>query len=138
MDIQTEILGEVIKKERKKAGLTQAELGRKLGVSASMIAQYETGKRIPKIATLQKIARALGVDFWQIIPTKLMASPLSELDEETRNQLLKIANNRVVVGEILAAYLMLDDEEKLFFWEMLKSASEWEKKKNGHIQEEND
>lgn len=54
-------IGEKIKTARKKAGLTQKELGEKLGVSAAMIAQYETGKRTPKIETIQKIAGAVGV-----------------------------------------------------------------------------
>ena len=54
--------GARIKAARKKAGMTQDDLGAKLGVSGSMIAQYETGKRKPKIETLKKIADALKVD----------------------------------------------------------------------------
>ena len=53
--------GQRIKAARMKAGLTQKELGAKLGVSESFIAQYETDKRNPKIETLEKIACALGV-----------------------------------------------------------------------------
>ena len=54
--------GELIRAARKKAGLTQKELGAKLGVSGAMIAQYETGVRTPKIETLQKISNALNLD----------------------------------------------------------------------------
>ncbi len=39
------IIGEKIKDARKKAKLSQKELGMKLGVSQAMIAQYESGKR---------------------------------------------------------------------------------------------
>ena len=46
--------GEMIKEARKKAGLTQKELGKRLGVSASMIAQYENSTRKPKLETLKK------------------------------------------------------------------------------------
>ena len=53
--------GEKIKAARKKAGLTQKELGEKLGVSAAMIAQYENDKRNPKWKTLRKIADALNM-----------------------------------------------------------------------------
>ena len=53
--------GERIQKARKAAGLSQKELGEKLGVSASMIGQYENDLRIPKIETLEKIATALNV-----------------------------------------------------------------------------
>lgn len=58
--------GQRIKAARVKAGLTQKELGTKLGVSESFIAQYETDKRNPKKETLEKIADALGVHFLEL------------------------------------------------------------------------
>lgn len=54
-------IGENIKNIRKKANLSQKALAEKLGVSQQMIAQYEKGKRHPKIETIDKIATALGV-----------------------------------------------------------------------------
>ena len=56
--------GNKIKEARKKAKLSQKELGIKLGVSQAMIGQYESGKRKPKLETLDKIANALNVDVW--------------------------------------------------------------------------
>lgn len=64
--------GECIKAARKRAGLTQKELGQKLNISASMIGQYETNIRTPKHGTILKLAEALkvfpnelyGVDNW--------------------------------------------------------------------------
>lgn len=53
--------GKRIQRARKAAGLSQKELGEKLGVSASMIGQYENDLRIPKIETLEKVATALNV-----------------------------------------------------------------------------
>ena len=55
-------IGEEIKKIRKEAGLSQKELGERLKVSQAMIAQYENGKRTPKIETLIKIAEALNCE----------------------------------------------------------------------------
>lgn len=55
-------VGEKIKSARKKAGLTQKQLGERLGITFQSVAQWETGKRIPKIETLQKIADALCID----------------------------------------------------------------------------
>lgn len=54
-------IGENIKKERKKFGLTQHELSARLGVSPAMISQYENGTRKPKIETIEKIADALKI-----------------------------------------------------------------------------
>ena len=54
--------GDKLKEERKKKGISQKELGQKLGVSQAMIAQYEKGDRTPKIETIKKIAKALEVE----------------------------------------------------------------------------
>ena len=55
-------VGEKIKYIRKQNKISQQELGNMLGVSQAMIAQYENGKRIPKIETLIKIAEALDCE----------------------------------------------------------------------------
>ena len=55
-------IAEGIREERKKAGMTQKELGKRLGVTQSMIAQYECGNRIPKILTIRRIADILEAD----------------------------------------------------------------------------
>lgn len=51
--------GELIKERRTELGLSQRELGERLGVTGSMIGQYENGTRTPKFQTLCKIAAAL-------------------------------------------------------------------------------
>lgn len=61
-------IGEQIRNYRKKAGLSQKELGRKLGVSQQHIAQYENGKRIPKLETINNIAGALGIGVRHLYP----------------------------------------------------------------------
>ena len=53
--------GERIKAARKRAGLTQKELGEKLGIAYQTLAQWETGARKPKAETLRRIADALDV-----------------------------------------------------------------------------
>ena len=54
-------IGEAIKKARNKAGLTQKQLANKLGVSFTLVSQYERGTRNPKPETLDRIATALGM-----------------------------------------------------------------------------
>ena len=48
---------------RRSRGLTQAELGRRVGVSEAAIRAYETGKRRPKRVHLERIAEALGIRY---------------------------------------------------------------------------
>ena len=59
--------GERIKAARKNAGLTQEELGKRLGVSYVGISQWENNIRNPKYITLQRIANALGITPQELI-----------------------------------------------------------------------
>ena len=55
--------GEKIKAERKKLGLTQIELGERIGVTNRVITSYENGKSFPRTREAYKIiADALGVN----------------------------------------------------------------------------
>lgn len=60
-------IGDRIRALRKEKGLTQKELAQKLGVSASMVGQYETNVRKPKLETLEKFASSLGVSITEIV-----------------------------------------------------------------------
>ncbi|WP_195267506.1 helix-turn-helix transcriptional regulator [Eubacterium sp. 1001713B170207_170306_E7] len=55
-------IGNIIKQARKKEGLTQAELGELMGITAVTVGQWETGKRIPKDETIERLSEALGID----------------------------------------------------------------------------
>lgn len=59
--------GQLIKAARRKAGMTQKELGAKLGVAYQTLAQWENDLRNPKLDTLQRIASALGVPVQELI-----------------------------------------------------------------------
>ena len=54
-------IGERIKAAREKTGMTQVELGEKVGVSGVAIMRYEKGQRQPRYDLLLHIADALGV-----------------------------------------------------------------------------
>ena len=54
--------GERIKEARIKCGLTQKELGERLGLSYQAVAQWENNLRHPKPETLARIADAIGID----------------------------------------------------------------------------
>lgn len=53
--------GERIRKIREENGLSQRELGERMGVKQQTIAQYERAVNIPKLETINKIANALNV-----------------------------------------------------------------------------
>lgn len=61
-------IGERIQMARKNAGMKQSELAEKIGVAVITIGQYERGKRQPRIEQLQRIADALNVELWELVP----------------------------------------------------------------------
>lgn len=60
-------IGDNIKRLRNSKNITQKELAERLGTSQQNLAQYENGKRNPKIETLQKIATALDVTVEELL-----------------------------------------------------------------------
>lgn len=60
-------LPERLKEMRVKAGLTQQELGEKLGLGKSTISEWESGKRMPGLELVEDIAKALGIDPWYLM-----------------------------------------------------------------------
>jgi len=76
-------LGRRIADLRKGADLTQAQLGKKVGVSQQIIASYENGKRNFPIGRLLELADALDVTSGQLLagataPTTHRANRLEE------------------------------------------------------------
>ncbi len=65
---------------RRKANLTQTELGEKLGVDYATIGNYESGKSEPRLELLGKLASAFSVSIEQLKNADLTKSigPLSE------------------------------------------------------------
>lgn len=61
-------IGRKIREARKKKGMTQAELGQKIGTTAAWIWMYENGRRPLYVETLVSISTALEVPFEELFP----------------------------------------------------------------------
>lgn len=99
-------IGDKIRTIRKEKGLTQKQLAQRLGVSASMVGQYETNVRKPKFETLKNFSEALDVNITELIdiddisPSLLSMSPLVD---QCKSILSRAAPNETII---------LSDEEK--------------------------
>lgn len=60
-------IGDRIREERTKAGISQRELARRLGLSASMISQLESGLSKPSVGTLYAIVTELNLSLDKVI-----------------------------------------------------------------------
>lgn len=54
-------IGPTIRAARERLGLTQAQLGERLGWQQGLVSRYEAGKREPSVSVLCRIADALGM-----------------------------------------------------------------------------
>ena len=102
--------GELIRKARKDAGLTQKQLGEKSGIAEPTIRRYELGKLNPKIETLQKIARALNISVNELMGTHVETNEghlyfMGEnFPENEMKPYLEIPSNEEMLQELLKAY----------------------------------
>ena len=60
-------IGERIREERKSCGISMAELGRRIGVTAAAVSRYELGQRELTIDTIERIANALGIHVFDLV-----------------------------------------------------------------------
>lgn len=54
-------LGDKLRDLRNERNLSQAQLAKRIGVTSSTIALYETGERLPSLPRLIALSRSLGV-----------------------------------------------------------------------------
>ena len=120
-------IGANITAQRKRLGMTQAELAMNLNYSAKAVSKWERGESVPDVLTLADIARQFGVTVNELVygPEELPPSPLPEpeppaaqgpdlVDEEEEN---RIRHNRRIIQQLvsilvwvvaLAIYVMVD------------------------------
>ena len=68
MDITT--MGERIKELRKNAGMTQEELGNKIGVTAQAVSKWECGGGFPEVSLILPLCDELGVTANELLSGK--------------------------------------------------------------------
>ena len=110
------VFGENLRYYRKKAGLTQKELGEKSGIGQVVIANYERGARFPGESTLRTLAETLNVslDFLLSIAT------------------MPAAENNIEQFDLKSFLDLLMNEPVLRSWEYIKS---WKKNSQFNIQQ---
>ena len=87
MELNKKYIANIIQNERRKAGLKQAELAEKIGISEKHLSKIETGKNYPALDTFLKIIDTLNLtlrDFGFYIKSE---------DSPNRILLQKIINN---------------------------------------------
>ena len=107
--------GQRIKEARKKAGITQKELGNRLGISFQSVAQWENDLRNPKLETLQRIADALGIHMLDLVGVG------EQLDKYRAAAILPNGERLQLTNNVRALYDQLSDSEKIAFMAILEA-----------------
>lgn len=72
-------VAETLRRLRREAALTQAELARSAGIPASVLSAYENGRRAPSASTFLRIVRSAGYEprFDEILDDERQAQRLA-------------------------------------------------------------
>ena len=92
-----------IKYLRKRNNLTQAEVAKRIGVSASAMAMYERGDREPSIDTLNKLCQVFNTDMDTLVGRAKKTTPEEPKLSEGEEELLKLI--RLMPSDMKALYL---------------------------------
>jgi transcriptional regulator with XRE-family HTH domain len=97
----TDVLGDRLRATREAYGISLRELARRVGVSASLISQIETGKVHPSVSTLYALASELDASIDQLLFADAAARPDSRgwefLTEHPHMEPLQRADDRQVI-----------------------------------------
>ena len=67
-------LGDSIRKIRQTKGLSQGEMQKRTGILRSYLSRVENGHTVPSLATLQRLAAAMGGDPGGLFPNRRRAT----------------------------------------------------------------
>lgn len=92
-------IGDRLREERTRAGISQRELARRLGLSASMISQLESGLSKPSVGTLYAIVTELDVSLDKLIRGEDFGDedrPASDAGRESEGPLVRPDQRQVI------------------------------------------
>ena len=102
-----------IKQNRRRLGITQAQLAEKADASTQYIAMIELGRKFPSSEMLEKLAIAMGIDSLDLFsPPPISSVTLKKLQKSVWSDLEKAISKSVrntiekTVSSVIAGYIM--------------------------------
>ena len=89
--------GALIREARRRAGLSQVELGNQAGVTQSVVSAYESGARQPSLPVLRRLVEASGFDLDLRLsrpssPSPRLRGPLGRRVRAKRAEIVRLAS----------------------------------------------
>ncbi len=95
------LLGRKIREFRKNKKMTQEQLAELVGIGTPNISYFETGKFTPAVETLEKIAKALDVEIYELY----MFKPLKSVPE-IKKELIEKINSEDELAKLLYKFYL--------------------------------
>ena len=119
-------IGKFISTMRKQRGMTQEQLGEKLGVTNKTISRWETGKYMPDIDKLQELSSVLGISIDELLAGERIEDA-SSLIKKADEDLITILSKDSTFGlQDRIAYFkrkwIKDHKAMIIFWIFLWGA----------------
>lgn len=89
-------IGDRLREERVRAGLSQRELARRLGLSASLISQLESGMSKPSVGTLYAIVSELNVSLDRLIRGDEYTEPVRPVSAEPDRPVVRPGDRQTI------------------------------------------
>lgn len=104
-----EKIGKLIAKMRKEKGLTQQELGDKVGVGYRAVSKWETGLTLPDISIINELSNILGITADELLKGELQKKPTEP--KPAKRKLLFIIPIIIVLTIISILFIMKYNKE---------------------------
>jgi transcriptional regulator with XRE-family HTH domain len=111
------VIGDKLRKFRKKLGLSQFQIAQELNIERSTFAYYELGKTIPDIKTIIKISKILGVHY-----TELLEEEHAQVLGDVQDQIPNVSNLSIEELKIISLLREKPSGEKKKILENLKNS----------------
>lgn len=100
--------GKFIAKLRKDAGLTQAALAEKLGITDRAVSKWETGKSLPDASIMLELCGILGISVNELLTgEKIAMDDYKEIAEKNLTEMMKVEkdkNRQLVKAEMFIGW----------------------------------
>lgn len=85
-------IGKFIAARRKEAGLTQAQLAERLGITDRAVSKWETGRSLPDAALMPDLCAALGIGIQDLFCGEVVS--MHDCSEQLKNELLDMTRQK--------------------------------------------
>ena len=97
------VIGQRLKTLRESKNLSQGDIEKRTGLLRCYISRVENGHTVPAIETLEKMARAMEVELYQLFTADAEPKPNGGRSRDTKNTVSAIGKGREDSGEGVTA-----------------------------------